>query len=169
MEFSSALEAVFSTGQNWIYFDGRLAMALGGQGVIHIAPGEGSGVTSHPGTITLKGLPPAKTNVWNYAPSLPCGTSSHSPQPHLEHGTTYRALRPTRNDRNGPGRTRESFEHRQPPQCRPARQSWAMVDWNPQEILWSPAMELTSATPGTMGWANPEPFRMPNLWLQGHP
>ena len=43
LEFSSALEAVFSTGQNWIYFDGRLAMVLVGreQSISHTvkAPG----------------------------------------------------------------------------------------------------------------------------------
>ena len=44
---------------------------------------------AHPDAIPLMGLPPVKATAWNHAPPLPCGTSSQSPQPHLEDCTTY--------------------------------------------------------------------------------
>ena len=54
---------------------------------------------AHPDAIPLMGLPPVKATAWNHAPPLPCGTSSQSPQPHLEDCTTYYPpSRPTKLD-----------------------------------------------------------------------
>ena len=46
----------------------------------------------------------------------------------------------------------------------------AIVDWNPENIIWGIGAQIKTDRPNTARWAYPDAsFRLPNRWLQEHP